>query len=50
MKNWKLLTVRVIDKVKFSKYVTEFKLPVSGETEEKKSVEKKNAVDTEGKK
>ena len=50
LKNWKLLTVRVIDKVKFSKYVTEFKLPVSGETEEKKSAEKKNAVDTEGKK
>ena len=40
----------MIDKVKFSKYVTEVKLPVNGKMEVKKSAEKKNIVDTEGKK
>ena len=50
LKNWKILTVRVIDKVKFSKYVTEFKLPEAGEKKEDKSAEEKKTVETEEKK
>ena len=41
LKNWNILTVRVIDKVKFSKYVTEFKYPVE------EGSYRKEAVDTE---